>query len=258
MSDQRKGQNGRFADESVESWRLVNGECRTEMAKIWPGSIDLAIPDPPYNISQEGAEIERFAFEKPSARRKAALTQDFGEWDRMTPEDYESFMADWIKLLCPLMREGGVVFIFGALESMGDMKRWGEAAGLRWVQGVIWKKKNPPPLFQATRRLIHACEAIGFLCKGHVGTWHLGSKHHNLFETPICQGKERSIHPTQKPLRLINQLVEGASNPGDLVFDPFAGSGTSMESAVRLGRRALGIERDPKYYEIAERRLRAI
>lgn len=148
------------------------------------------------------------------------------------------------------------MFIFGVLEYLGTLKAIAQQVGLCWIMPAIWAKQNPAPQFVSAKQFAFAVEGIGFIRRpGKPVTWAGRNTLPNWLMTPICQGAERTEHPTQKPLDVIGPLIAYASNPGDLVLDPFCGSGTTLVAAERLGRRAIGIERDPRWAAVARERL---
>ena len=161
---------------------------------------------------------------------------------------------------CRSVKPAGNLFAFTSYNLLG---RWHEVYDPRFdtFQFVVWHKTNPVPKIRKAG-FLNSCELI--VCawnRGH--TWNfLGQKAmHNFVEAPICMGSERvadPVHPTQKPLKVLKHLISIASNPGDLVFDPFMGVGSTGVAALELGRRFLGVELDAAYFEAARRRLEAV
>ena len=120
---------------------------------------------------------------------------------------------------------------------------------------MVWHKTNPPPKLRKTS-FLNSCELICCMWnKGH--TWNFKSQKemHNFFESPICMGKERLAHPTQKPVKLLKHIIEVTSNPKDTVLDPFMGVGSTGEACLELNRNFIGFEIDRKYYNLAKTRL---
>lgn len=128
-------------------------------------------------------------------------------------------------------------------------------------QFVVWHKTNPTPKFRRAG-FLNSCELIVALWnKGHIWNFTNQKEMHNFIEAPICMGSERvknPLHPTQKPLKVLKRLIEWGSNPGDLVFDPFMGVGSTGVAALSLNRRFIGFEIDPKYFQATETRLQVI
>src|SRR5262249_36766227 len=127
-------------------------------------------------------------------------------------------------------------------------------------QFICWHKTNPPPKLRRAG-FLNSCELI--ICawnKGHTWNFTKQKDMHNFIESPICMGRERvknPVHPTQKPVKVLNHLVRLATKPGDVIFDPFMGVGSTGVSALQLGRRFIGIEIDPLYFQAATKRIEA-
>jgi len=232
------------------------GDCREVLATLESESATLFLTDPPYAVSKGKKNIDRSKWSSPAARQRV-LVRDFGQWDHFdSPEDFDDFMIAWLSEAWRILVPGGQAFVFGVLEDMGALKDRAERCGFKWIQQVLWIKQNPAPQFVGVRQFAYAAEGIGFLRKpGGKPIWNGNNTTPNWIMTPICQGLERTAHPTQKPLAVIEPLMAVSSNPGELVVDPFGGSGTTAVAAMRLGRRAIVIERDPAYIRIAEERL---
>lgn len=232
------------------------GDCRDVLATLESESVDLVLTDPPYNVSGGKKDIDRRLWDSPKARRSSVIRQDFGEWDKFaTVEDFKAFTQAWLTECYRILKPGATLYAFFPFDDISDLKNWGKEVGFKWLNAIAWRKLNPAPNFNNMSRYCHAIEAIGWFAKGKVSTFNGHGGLHNFIETPLCQGLERSEHPTQKPLAVIEPLIKVSSNPGDLICDPFGGSGTTAVAAMRLGRRAIVIERDPKYYRICEERL---
>ncbi|MCL5731783.1 MAG: site-specific DNA-methyltransferase, partial [Candidatus Thermoplasmatota archaeon] len=125
-------------------------------------------------------------------------------------------------------------------------------------QFVVWHKTNPPPkLYRAG--FLNSCELIVCMWnKGHIWNFGRQSEMHNFIESPICMGRERvknPTHPTQKPLKVLNKIIEIASHQSDVVFDPFMGVGSTGVSAVQLSRNFIGFEVNPEYFAVAKERI---
>ncbi len=217
---------------------LYCGDCTTLLPLLSAGSVDLVLTDPPYGISEAGGDILYG-----DGYRKV---QDFGAWDRAgwTPD---LLLREAARLLLP----GGSLIAF---TSDLLLSRYLTSPYLARRGCMAWEKTNPVPKFRPSYRA--ALEFIAWLAKpGAAVTWQGGGTTTNVFRYPICAGEERSEHPTQKPLRLIKRLLQLHSNAGDLVLDPFAGSGTTLAAAKLMGRRAIGIELDERYCLLAAQRL---
>lgn len=163
---------------------------------------------------------------------------------------------DFIRILKPT----GNIFAFTSYNLLG---RWHEIFDPKFdtFQYMVWHKTNPVPKIRRAG-FLNSCELI--ICvwnKGH--TWNFTNQKdmHNFIESPICMGNERikkPMHPTQKPLKILNHIIKLASNPRDLVFDPFMGVASTGVAALNLGREFLGFEIDETYFSASEKRLKSI
>jgi site-specific DNA-methyltransferase (adenine-specific) len=145
--------------------------------------------------------------------------------------------------------------VFCAWEQLSDYQQYIEEAGGRYVRCCGWEKPDSTPQLSGDRPATWGeCLVIGHAARGAM-RWNAGGKR-GLYRAHVCRGEQRSEHPTQKPLNLMLDLVTDFTDPGDLICDPFAGSGTTGVACLRLGRRFIGWEKDPAYFEIACRRLR--
>jgi DNA modification methylase len=225
---------------------LWHGDSRDLLARIPDASVDLICTDPPYNLGGYSTGNIDMSWRK-------SFNNDVAEWDRA----FEP--ADWLAELRRVLKPTGTLFAFTSYNLLG---RWHEAfdPAFDTFQFVVWHKTNPPPKLRRAG-FLNSCELI-VACwdKGH--TWNFGRQRdmHNFIEGPICAGKERTkdpVHPTQKPLRVLRQLVEWGSNPGDLVLDPFMGVGSTGVAAIELGRRFIGMELEESYIGAARRRIDA-
>jgi site-specific DNA-methyltransferase (adenine-specific)/modification methylase len=223
---------------------LVHGDSYARLPDVPSGSVDLILTDPPYNLSGYSTGNIHMSWRTP-------FNNDVAEWD--VGFDPARVLEEFKRVLKPT----GNLFAFTSYNMLG---RWHALFDPEFdtFQFMVWHKTNPPPkLYRAG--FLNSCELI--VCawnKGH--TWNFGKQKdmHNFIESPICMGKERCqgpSHPTQKPVRVLEHIVRLASNPGDLVLDPFMGVGSTGVAAVGLGRRFMGIEIDASYYAAAERRL---
>ncbi len=226
---------------------LVNlhlGDCRERLALLPDRSVDLLLTDPPYNLSPYSTGNMQFKW-------RGAINNDLAGWDReFAPEAYRD---EFLRVLKPT----GNLMAFCSYNLLG---RWHAIFDPRFdtFQLFVWHKSNPVPKIRR-QGFLNSCELIVCLWnKGH--TWNFGRQRdmHNFYEGPICLGAERikqPKHPAQKPLKLLKHLIGIASNPGDLVLDPFMGVGSTGVAALELGRRFLGMEIDPGYFGAAQHRL---
>ena len=209
--------------------------------------IDAVIVDPPYNTSNKNTK-------KLSGRKDRS--SDFGKWDYFQDDEYLKFSSGWIKLIKPLLKKNGNLLTFCKLEYISDIKRIYEKEGFKHHGTMIWHKTNPAPQIRKTG-FLSSCEAILWSTKGYNNkkisyTFNFTKQNemHNFIETPICMGKERTKHPTQKPKKILTHLIKIFTNKNDWILDCFSGSGTLAEAANELNRNSINIENDKNFFKI--------
>ena len=204
---------------------------------------DLVLTDPPYNLSEVNGEPIQNGF--------STRTMDFADqWDAVAV-DY----AQVAENVSNALRDGGTAIVFLSWRRAGELADAFQRNGLDKLRMIQWRKTNPFPANMHQTYLITAFEfAVVAHKKGGQPTFH-GTFDDGLYEFPLCQDEGR-WHPTQKPLRLMESIIIKHSNPGDLVCDPFCGSGTTGVAAVKHGRRFVGGDSNKEYAEKASERLR--
>lgn len=246
MRNRRRGADKPSWLEAMEN-EVLAGDCLELLQRIPDDSIDLIVTDPPYGLGST-TTITRHGGKFGSS---TDLDTNF-HWDQ--PVEYR-----WAAECLRVLRPAGVFITFYDRERIYEVIQVAKANG-----GVVrdigaWHKTNPVPQVRKVK-WASALELFAILVKGagrHTFTWEHGY-HHNVIVTPICNGRERTAHPTQKPLAVILPMIRYWSRPGDLVLDPFAGSGTTAVAAKALDRRFIAFERDPAYVAIARQRIDAI
>ena len=209
--------------------------------------VDHIITDPPYNISKE------HNFATMQHPRKGV---DFGNWDHG-----EFDLCSWIPKYAQLLNKNGSIIIFCSYRYISYLINTCESpeAGLEVKDILVWQKSNPMPR-NINRRYVQDMEfALWAVKKGAKWTFNKPDNVpylRSIFQSAIVSGKEKLGHPTQKSLKLMQDLVQIHTNPGDLILDPFMGSGSTGEAALRLGRRFMGIEQDEAFFKVAEQRLK--
>lgn len=231
---------------------LVKGDVFKVLPNI-KKKIDAVIVDPPYNTANKNTKV---------LKGRKSRSSDFGKWDYFSDNDYLKFTEEWIKLTAPILKENGNLLIFSKLEYVSDIKRIYEKLGFKHHATIIWHKTNPAPQIRKTG-FLSSCEAIlwatnGFDNKKISYTFNFSKQNemHNFIQTPICMGRERTAHPTQKPKKVIAHLMKIFTNEKDLVLDCFAGSGTLAEVADEMNRNSINIENDQNYFNIMKLRLK--
>ena len=240
--------------------KLINGDCFIEMQKLIDEGFvfDLILTDPPYNVSKLNDNRDRSKMGSPIMRRKKPLNYDFGAWDNMERREFLDFTKEWYKLCVALLREGGTMISFFSKEDVNYLGWMGKDYGMRTRTIFTWHKTNPVPSFRKVNYL-SACEYAWIGSKGE-SAWTFNFKQqkemHNFFETPNKSAYGVTEHPTEKPVNMIEHLLEIHSNMEDLVLDPFMGSGTTGVACKNLNRDFIGIELDEKYYQMAYDRVK--
>ena len=239
--------------------KLFNGDCMIEMQKLIDDGVqvDLILTDPPYNVSKLNDTRDRSKMGSPIMRRKKPLNYDFGAWDNMERQEFLDFTNDWYNLCVQLLRDGGTMISFFSKEDVNFLGWIGKEYGMRTRTIFTWHKTNPVPSFWKVNYL-SSCEYVWIGSKGETA-WTFNFKQqkemHNFFETPNKSSYGVTKHPTEKPLNMIEHLLEIHSNPNDLVLDCFMGSGTTGVACRNLNRDFIGIEMDTDYFEMAKNRI---
>lgn len=231
-----------------EPYSIVNDDCRRRFCKLPDHSIDLILTDPPYNIAQ-------YSTGNIPLPGREALNNNIASWDMVDINPWD-FIDEFKRLIKP----DGNIFIFTSYNLIG---KWHEVFDSEFdtFQFFIWHKTNPAPKIYKNG-FLNSCEMI--ICmwnKGHKWNFSNQNDMHNFFESPICMRPERLSnpkHPAQKPVKLLKHIINIASNPGDIVFDPFMGVGSTGVAALQLGRQFVGCEIDKIYFDAAKLRLEAI
>ena len=226
---------------------IYEGDCLEVLPILSGQSIDLIVTDPPYNVSKQGGNLQNILNGKKHGGKNAGR-RDFGEWDyHFNPQIY-------VKYFDSLLSNNGQSYIFGLTDVV---ELWLTVLKERFdgVKLMDWIKPDPVP--QIRQR--HWCSANEFFIWAWRGKYtfnYLGHRKmftYQFYQAPKQQ-KER-IHPTQKPLKLIEKLILVSSNPNETVLDCFLGSGTTAVAAYHTGRRWIGIEKEPKYFDLACQRI---
>jgi site-specific DNA-methyltransferase (adenine-specific) len=210
-------------------------DCLEGLKKLPNNSIDLIIADPPYGISRElNCKNQRLG-------STAKLNFNFGEWDK--------FNKEWFEIA--IKKTKGWIITFCAKKDIGVYWNILEKSGFVAIDSLAWIKPDPLPL-NAKSRFLNAWESI-VVAKKPGAYW--GSKYFpNIFKFQAPKGKDR-VHPTQKPLKLMEELIELTTEKNAIVLDPFIGSGTTAVACKQLGRHFIGFEISKEFCELAKKRL---
>lgn len=228
---------------------LINGDCYEELLKLESDSVDLILIDPPYNISRSSGFQKVGENTKDSMKSKYNISIDFGEWDKETL-NWDLLFIEFHRIL----RKGGTLIIFYDIWKSSELKEAASIHKFKQPRVGSWVKNNPVPINSKINYLSNAVEYFFTFIKGSKPTFN--SKYDNgIYKFPICHGKERLQHPTQKPLSLIRELIVKHSNEGDIVLDCFSGSGTTAHASIETNRRFIAIEKDLIYFDMSRIRL---
>jgi modification methylase len=249
------------------SARILVGDCVAEMAKLPASSVDLIFADPPYNLQLRG-ELKR-----PDDSRVDAVDDD---WDQFASfSAYDDFTRAWLLGCRRLLKPTGTLWVIGSYHNIFRVGAILQDLGFWILNDVVWRKTNPMPNFRG-RRFTNAHETLIWAAReqatrGYTFNYEAlkaGNEDVQVrsdWTIALCTGEERlkgrdgkKLHPTQKPEALLARVILASSRPDDLVLDPFNGTGTTGAVARHLGRRYIGIERDPAYAAAAEKRIAAI
>ncbi|MGF1444734.1 MAG: site-specific DNA-methyltransferase [Pikeienuella sp.] len=246
--------------------RVIEGECVAEMARLPAGSVDLVFADPPYNLQLKG-ELHR-----PNNSRVDGVDDAWDRFDSFAA--YDAFSRAWLAEAQRCLKPDGAIWVIGTYHNIFRLGAALQDAGFWILNDVIWRKTNPMPNFRG-KRFCNAHETLIWAARSEASRPRFnydalkalndGLQMRSDWLLPVCGGPERlkdadgsKAHPTQKPEALLHRVLLASTRPGDLVLDPFLGSGTTAAVAKRLGRRAIGIERDPAYAALARRRIAGV
>ncbi len=247
--------------------QILVGDCIEKLARLPAESVDLVFADPPYNLQLEQS------LSRPDQSLVDAVDED---WDKFSSfAEYDSFTRAWLSAVRRVMKENATIFVIGSYHNIFRVGAILQDLGFWILNDIIWRKANPMPNFRG-RRFTNAHETLIWAAKSasaksytfHYEALKAGNEDCQMrsdWFLPLCTGAERlknksggKTHPTQKPEALLSRVLLAASNAGDVVLDPFFGSGTTGAVAKRLGRGCIGIERDAAYAAVARARIAAV
>ena len=251
------------AAETLPLNTIICGDCIEVMNNLPECSVDLIFADPPYNL-QLKADLHR-----PDNSKVDAVDDHWDQFDSFAV--YDQFTRDWLKAARRILKPHGAIWVIGSYHNIFRVGTALQDAGYWILNDVVWRKSNPMPNFRG-KRFTNAHETMIWASKAE------GSKYTFNYEAlkamnegiqmrsdwvlPICTGHERlkdengdKAHPTQKPESLLHRVLLGTTNPGDVVLDPFFGTGTTGAVAKMLGREFIGIEREESYRKVAQKRI---
>jgi len=246
---------------------VLSGDCVRVMDRLPAKSVDLIFADPPYNLQLEST------LSRPDQSVVDAVDDD---WDKFSSfGEYDAFTSKWLGAAKRLLKPNGTIFVIGSYHNIFRVGATMQDMGFWILNDIVWRKANPMPNFRG-RRFTNAHETMIWASGGpdaknytfNYETLKAGNEDCQVrsdWYMPICNGGERlkdetgrKVHPTQKPEALLTRILLAASKPGDVVLDPFLGSGTTAAVAKMLGRSFIGIERDKGYLAAARKRIAAV
>lgn len=246
--------------------RILLGDCLDELRRLPSDSVDLVFADPPYNLQLDGELL------RPNNTRVEGVDDD---WDKFASfADYDAFSHAWLAECRRILKPDGALWLIGSYHNIFRLGAALQDLGYWILNDIVWRKVNPMPNFRG-RRFTNAHETLIWAAKDQKSRYtfnyeslkalndDLQMRSDWLF--PICAGPERlkdkagrKAHPTQKPEALLHRVLLASTNSGDIVLDPFFGTGTTGAVAKRLGRRFIGIERDSTYAKAAADRIEKV
>ncbi|HET9812355.1 MAG TPA: site-specific DNA-methyltransferase, partial [Sphingomicrobium sp.] len=242
---------------------ILEGDCVAEMARLPDRSVDMIFADPPYNL-QLGGDLFR-----PEGGRVDAVDDDWDQFESFAA--YDAFTRDWLVQARRVLKEDGSIWVIGSYHNIFRIGALLQDEGFWILNDIVWRKSNPMPNFRGTR-FTNAHETLIWCARDDKARYTFNYRAMKALNEdlqmrsdwylPICAGGERikgadgaKAHPTQKPEALLYRILLACTKPGDVVLDPFFGTGTTGAVARRLGRRWIGIEREPAYVKVARERI---
>lgn len=245
---------------------VYQGDCIEVLnSQIDLDSIPLIFADPPYNLS--GADL---------TWKEKSYTKVNEKWDTFSQDDYKNFTQGWIQPCYKVLKPNGSLYVCASYHNLGEILNSIRLSNFKINNIITWHKTNSMPNV-TTRVFTHSSEFIVWAVKG--ANWIFNyqkmkeinterqqdgslKQMRDVWSIPLCGGKERlkntqgkAAHPTQKPESLVERVILASSNPGDIVLDPFLGSGTTAFVAKKHNRHYIGVERSPEYIKLIESRL---
>ncbi|PZQ60193.1 MAG: modification methylase [Phenylobacterium zucineum] len=243
---------------------ILQGDCLEELSKLPDRSVDLVFADPPYNL-QLGGDLLR-----PDNSKVDAVDDHWDQFESF--EAYDRFTRAWLKECRRVLKDDGAIWVIGSYHNIFRVGVAVQDLGFWILNDIVWRKSNPMPNFKGTR-FTNAHETLIWATKSRGGkryTFNYDAmkmandelQMRSDWTIPLCTGDERlkddagaKAHPTQKPESLLARVILASTKPGDVILDPFFGTGTTGAVARRMGRRFVGIEREAEYVKVAKARI---
>jgi modification methylase len=255
------------AESAVWLDTILKGDCVAALNRLPDHSVDVIFADPPYNLQLEG-DLHR-----PDQSKVDAVDDEWDQFESFAA--YDAFTRAWLLAARRVLKPNGTIWVIGSYHNIFRVGAIMQDLGFWILNDVVWRKTNPMPNFRG-RRFQNAHETLIWAsrddkAKGYTFNYESmkaandDTQMRSDWLFPICTGAERlkdengdKIHPTQKPEALVARVILSSTKPGDVVLDPFFGSGTTGAVAKRLGRHFVGIEREQSYIEAARERIASV
>lgn len=258
-----------MVSETLKSWvdKIHIGDCVEAMNSMPAGSVDMVFADPPYNLQLSG-DLTR-----PESHKRVDGVDE--AWDRFADfKTYDEFSLAWLTAVRRILKPNGTLWVIGSYHNIFRVGAQLQDLGYWILNDVIWRKANPMPNFRG-RRFTNAHETMIWCSRSEDSKYRFNYESMKALNDdlqmrsdwylPICSGGERlkdedgkKAHPTQKPESLLHRVIMASTEVGDVVLDPFFGTGTTGAVAKRLGRHFIGLERENTYVNFATDRIAAV
>ena len=248
--------NGEFYFED-KNFKLIKEDIFKALKNFQEKSFDMIFADPPYFLSGDGISC--------SSGKMVSVNK--GDWDKsISIDEKHKFNRKWIKLCYQALKDNGTIWISGTMHNIYSIGMALEQEGFKIINNITWKKLNPPPNISC-RFFVHSTETILWAKKDlkkakHKFNYSLmrelngGRQMKDVWESSLTKPSEKKCgkHPTQKPMEILERIVLASTDEGDLILDPFNGSGTTGIVANRLNRKYIGIEKEKEFLDLTIRR----
>jgi len=257
-----RGKAGAQPGQDLPLGKILDGDCIEAMRSLPAASVDMIFADPPYNL-QLGGDLSR-----PDGSHVDAVTDHWDQFDSFAA--YDAFSRAWLAEARRILKPAGSIWVIGSYHNIFRLGAMMQDMGFWILNDIVWRKANPMPNFKGTR-FTNAHETLIWASMGEKAKYTFNYRAMKTLNDelqmrsdwvlPICNGPERlkkgghKVHPTQKPEALLYRVMLATTNKGDVVLDPFFGTGTTGAVAKRLGREWIGCEREGPYREAALERI---
>lgn len=246
---------------------VLRGDCIEVLKGLPDACVDMVFADPPYNL-QLGGDLLR-----PDNSKVDAVDDDWDQFESFAA--YDAFTRAWLAECRRILKPEGSIWVIGSYHNVFRLGAAIQDLGFWVLNDIIWRKSNPMPNFKGTR-FTNAHETLIWAARSRdqkrytfnydaLKAFNEDTQMRSDWTLALCTGEERlkdedgkKAHPTQKPEALLHRVLLAATRPGDVVLDPFFGTGTTGAAAKRLGRRFIGVEREENYAKLAEKRIKAV